>query len=518
MVKKVTIFGAGIGGLTLAHQLAKYPDEYEVIIYEKKDAVGGMARSGRDSDGCATEYCWRVFFGFYDNFLGVLSEIPTPSGSTLDHLTEYKHKSLSDGKVTLRENISIIKTALQGLCTSDERMDALDNVSWWDALNTSQASHLFREIGGWLGMDRYKGSYRSVIKVGIEMHILNYILQKDYRDYITSQPTSEAIFNWWVLDLQRRGVTFKMNTELETVFTDGQIARSAVINGANGREIVDADYFAFAISVDALQQVIQTIPPLQRSIGSQINKLCDTCLHVQLAFQLYFNVPISLGGENAFLPIDSEWDIIVLSYDNAYKGTRLCNDPRVKGGWSVAVCTAYVLGLVYGKTMLECTYEEILVELWAQLKNCKSLQRLIDENNNFSLNENLVLKWSPMWPTYKFDNGIKTVEPKFTNNIGSKSLRPSYKTVISNLYISTAYINETIDIYSMEAACIAGKRVAREITGKSDPATIRERPKIFAPMRRMDSVAFKMGMPLWLFILLLCFLVFIAIKMVYSRK
>lgn len=40
---KVIIIGAGIGGLTVAHELSKYG--YDITIYERNDIVGGLARS-----------------------------------------------------------------------------------------------------------------------------------------------------------------------------------------------------------------------------------------------------------------------------------------------------------------------------------------------------------------------------------------------------------------------------------------------------------------------------------------
>jgi uncharacterized protein with NAD-binding domain and iron-sulfur cluster len=71
---KCVIFGGGISGLTVAHELSNYnklhrTQIFSIDIYERKDIIGGLARSSRsqpeqsnssDND-CATELCWRVF-------------------------------------------------------------------------------------------------------------------------------------------------------------------------------------------------------------------------------------------------------------------------------------------------------------------------------------------------------------------------------------------------------------------------------------------------------------------------
>ena len=93
-MKTITIIGGGIGGLTVAHELSKYND-YNITIYERNDDIGGLARSKRDKDGCATEYCWRVFFGFYDNLFKTFSEIKDNNQSILNYLTPYKHLNIN---------------------------------------------------------------------------------------------------------------------------------------------------------------------------------------------------------------------------------------------------------------------------------------------------------------------------------------------------------------------------------------------------------------------------------------
>jgi len=263
-------------------------------------------------------------------------------------------------------------------------------------------------------------------------------------------------------------------------------------------------------------------------------------LHMQLSFQVYFNRSISLGKEgsydystkkkieiNSFLIADSPWDIIVLQYDKIYD-TKLCkNIPGARGGWSVAACTAYIPGIIFGKPFNKCNYDEIIIELWAQMYRSKSLQECVMKNNGCRLEKSLIVKWSPMWPTYKFDDTTQTLtteEPKFTNNAGTYTLRPSFKTHIDNLFIATAYVKETIDIFSMEAASIAGKYVAHAIS-EIDRFNIRitaplpvmvDRPMLLVPFRALDSISYKLGLPN-ISILIIIVIVIIIILFLWSK-
>mgnify|MGYP000257114444 FL=1 len=44
-MKKVVIIGAGPAGLTAAYELLKQSDEYEVLILEESNMVGGISRT-----------------------------------------------------------------------------------------------------------------------------------------------------------------------------------------------------------------------------------------------------------------------------------------------------------------------------------------------------------------------------------------------------------------------------------------------------------------------------------------
>lgn len=481
----VIIIGGGIGGLSVAHNLIQTNPNMNIEIYEKNSHIGGLARSYRDpTSGCTQELSWRVFFGFYYNLFEIMKDL-----NVMDTLDEYKHINFSDHSLSALDTFKAYYKIFQGLISCDDRLDDMDDLTWYDSLGTISSSNIFREIGGWLGMDRIKGSYRSVIKVGIEMQMYNEYTNPNYLDYITNKPTSEALFEPWEKFLTIKGVKIFKNHTLKAI--NGSI-KNLYIQDQTGKIItVEGDSYVFALPVKTISQLTLSTPLLQNfEYFQKFHQLTDTCLHLQLAFQVYFNKKISLGDKNAFLPIDTPWDLIVLDYPYDSLCTHKGN---VKTGWSITVCTAYIPGLLIKKKMNECSYDEIIKEIWYELINCTSLQEYIYKENGFILSDNLIELWAPMWNTiYRNDKGILTSdEPKFTNNAGSYKLRPSYQTPIKNLFISTAYIKETIDIFSMEAAALAGRFVSQAIDPNSPEPIITRRPLLFLPFRALDCIFYK---------------------------
>ena len=296
---------------------------------------------------------------------------------------------------------------------------------------------------------------------------------------------------------------------------------------------IESDYTVLALPIEVLSK-IQVFDSYQQE---ELQILAKTCLHMQTAIQVYFDCPISLGQVdgypgNSFLLTDAPWDLIVLQYDQAYdlhtkplsnSCVKLCNKiPNARGGWSIAICTAYRNGLLIKKPFFKCTYDEMKREIWAQLCNCKKLDPLVQKyNGNMSLAslEQRIVHWSPIWPDFEFSRAsdgasvLKSHEPKFTNNAGSAELRPSFASPLPpNMFVATAYISETIDIFSMEAGCIAGKTVASAITGKQLLTPLTGRPALFAPLRAVDAMCYSLGLPnvVTLFLYTLLLLAFLA--------
>lgn len=70
----VSIYGGGIAGLTIAHELVT--KGFKVSVYEKDSQIGGMAKSKRNKMDIPTEHSWRGYAPFYYNAFDILKRIP----------------------------------------------------------------------------------------------------------------------------------------------------------------------------------------------------------------------------------------------------------------------------------------------------------------------------------------------------------------------------------------------------------------------------------------------------------
>ena len=84
--KTVVILGAGVGGLTAAHELVRRG--YRVEVYERNAEPGGIARSATEPDGEHNEAAWHAVAGGYNHLLRILGEIPAADGkgTVVEHL------------------------------------------------------------------------------------------------------------------------------------------------------------------------------------------------------------------------------------------------------------------------------------------------------------------------------------------------------------------------------------------------------------------------------------------------
>jgi uncharacterized protein with NAD-binding domain and iron-sulfur cluster len=83
-MKSVIIFGAGIAGLSAAHELNQLG--YKVSVYEALEQPGGFFRSARCShNNMPSEYSWHGMGPWYHNTFDLMKKIPSQEHS-LYHL------------------------------------------------------------------------------------------------------------------------------------------------------------------------------------------------------------------------------------------------------------------------------------------------------------------------------------------------------------------------------------------------------------------------------------------------
>ena len=81
----IIIFGGGLSGLTLAHELVK--DNFKILIVEKDNELGGMARSRIEDNSIPSEHSWRGYGPFYKNTFQLMKEIPYYDTNVFNNLS-----------------------------------------------------------------------------------------------------------------------------------------------------------------------------------------------------------------------------------------------------------------------------------------------------------------------------------------------------------------------------------------------------------------------------------------------
>src|SRR3954466_12726039 len=268
MVPTVAVLGAGVAGLTAAHELAERG--FAVSLYEARDRPGGKARSfgvpGSGTGGRAdlpAEHGFRFFPGFYRHVPDTMSRIPHRGNArgVLDNLVPATRVMLSQSggrnelvtaaqlpasiddfaavtrflfAWTTRLGIPAVEQAffverLLTLLTSCEerRFEQWENQSWWTFVDADRRSPAFRKFLA-DGLTRTLVAARArEISARTGGYILLQLLFDLTRvggraDRLLDGPTSDVWIDAWVELLTDRGVALHLDTPVVGIACDGQ--------------------------------------------------------------------------------------------------------------------------------------------------------------------------------------------------------------------------------------------------------------------------------------------------------
>ena len=118
----VNIYGAGISGLTVAHELVE--KGFNVTVYDKNNIVGGMARSVREKgNNMPTEHSWRGYGPFYYNSFDILDRIPIKEVCN-DYIIDNKNRSnmfVNELKMYIDHLVREIKNRIDSSSSNSEK-------------------------------------------------------------------------------------------------------------------------------------------------------------------------------------------------------------------------------------------------------------------------------------------------------------------------------------------------------------------------------------------------------------
>jgi uncharacterized protein with NAD-binding domain and iron-sulfur cluster len=536
--RRVLVLGGGVAGLSAAHELGERG--CDVTVIEARGDSGGKARSvgvpGTGSDGrrdLPGEHGFRFFPGFYRHLPDTMSRIPfgkQPSGvlGNLVPATEFQVAVAGRRPVILparltghpggrlgalasllefralgiprEESLFFLQRLLVYLTSSDERrLGELENVAWWDFIQAEQRGEEYRNYYGraltraLVAVRAERGSTRTTASTFLQL-ALDLLARGRSFDRVLNGPTSDVWIRPWVQHLRASGAHLISSARVESIRCEkGRIAGVVVRRADGSRAEHTADDYIAAVPLDVLIPLVNAGLAAAAPALLRLPRLTTAWMG---GLQLYLRRDVPLVHGHTILP-GTPWALTAVSQAQFWlDGVRGYGDGKVRGILSICISDWDSPGLLHGKPARALTSpEQIRDEVWAQLS--QSLER-----GGSRLSRGDVVGWF-LDPSLTFEGGRppRNEEPLLVNTVGSWENRPEAVTTIANLFLAADFVRTHTDVASMEAANEAARRAVNGVlaaagaTADACPVWRLEEPALFAPLRALDRLRFKRGMP-----------------------
>lgn len=524
MKKKVIIMGGGIGGLATAHELSKSPNNFEITVLEHNSHLGGQAA---ELDGIpATKHsalCWHAISSSYKYFLNIMDEIVDIDGiKVISHIkpltkfiyamdntnyiefdnsfvttnvTEFLkgYKKLYKTYPPFNDIISILYLYLHANSICEERLEYYDKILWKDfigKLSPDMKRWVLDSTSIYLGMDYNHLSSNVMLELMRKMQ-QNTQLDSKYIFYSFSGSMYNLLYKPWKTYLENKGVKILLNHQVTKIYhiegfntiSSINVIRKDMIQPCGGfyTEVLTADKFVNAMDIKNIAKLYPISDEFGMNKFIMLNNLSKQ-IQTQVLYYLPYRLqPIGTPPTVLIFP-DSPWFLMI----------------RIEGDlWETNKCDLLSCGIgifdvrgINGKTASICTREEIAAECWKQINRSK---------HNLKLSS-ILPKWN-IWDSFQFNKQtfkLDTYEPKFSNNINTRDLRPNFHDDnIKNLYHATSYTKTYTNIYNMEGAAEAGVKTAKLIISRTNdvepPVYKKNKPNwFFRVMQYIDKIIFKL--------------------------
>ena len=380
----------------------------------------------------------------------------------------------------------------------ERRLAEYEQIPWWTFIDAANRSSAYQTLLG-------KGLTRSLVAVRAQeastrtagytlLQLLFGLLTYGGFDRLLNGPTNDVWLTPWVTYLGQRGVDFHSETVVKA-FNTSEAGITSVTAEQNGAPLqITADYYISALPVEIMTGLVDdALQALAPSLAA-LNKIRTAWMN-GIQFYLAQDVPLDFGHT---LYADSPWAITSISQRQFWSQTNLAGygDGRVGGILSVDISDWETPGLLYGKTAMQCSADEIEQDAWQQIKVHLNVAgaNVIDDSN--------LLSWF-LDPDIQFPNptGVTNLEPLMINTSGSLQYRPEASTEIPNLFLASDYVRTYTDVACMEAANEAARRAVNALLDRAGSSATRasvwplREPDYFGPLMEYDCLRFRLGLP-----------------------
>ena len=490
---KIVVVGAGISGLTVAHELVE--KGFEVEVYEKDSVAGGMARSTRTAKGVPSEHSWRGYGPFYYNAFEIMSRIPIyrklldteknerdiitykgeryditefvpkhPGGSVINTLLKSDRpleKVWKDAKVEWHmKNPYVMKLLEKYKIGSRTPPDVTDNLAQ-SGIDFKLLSNERENTG--INIFDYPYLAYLFIKYAIvnkrrnnEKKLLDVVwpLQETSKDYLLNfisgpgwgfdyKTISTNHFAFFVYLSQYAGnhMWQVMNQPTSEAWIDPWVEHLKELGATFHFNAKMSKFSPEGVVIDGKlvqgDEYVLAVPP----------KIAKP--HDQISFRFGFRKKISFEKHNsAFVLMDSAYNITFYPQDEFWS-------PEVKLGPVVSLWSGTIID---GKDAVKLRPKELLAEIKRQFLQSKYIREIISEED--IVYEEIFEDW--YWSESR--GRLVSKNPKWVNRINE--IRELNTTEHPNVWKAGAHTKTTVDIWSMESAVESGKLASNLILEK----------------------------------------------------
>ena len=529
MPKSVAVFGAGIAGLSAAHEFARLG--YVVSVYEADSEAGGFYRSARikGNGNMPSEYSWHGMGPWYHNTFDLLQQIPfdengslydkglsrpiafcvAPDNGKAAFYTGFLHMPKMF-RLGLWESVRwawLLARTFASDRRSREYYATLKAAEQWKPLLSDLSWRIWRaSFGPWIGSDwtnvslHQAGQFfrKQLITKPSHPHKADHegpAWTHGARDgwLLLRGPSSECWFDKWVSHLETSGVRFFWQEPLSRLdYDDTAITAAQVGSGSS----VTADVYVLATTPFAAADILERTPSLAAQEQLRLFRpLTQRGPHTQVGFQIAFSERIAWPRKRtAVIIAESEFNLTLFAQEQAWESHVALGD-GAKSVWTGAACVATVPGRLYGLPLINCTKDQFIEEVKAQLDSCEGLDLLVREANNGRSWKSVPIIRIEVWHEWHFSpDGIQSAQPKWVNTTETQWNQPTQATPVPNLVLAGAHTRTEADVWSIEGAVESGRRAA----GAIEPS-VKVLPQFVPPWLRMiravDNACFAIGAP-----------------------
>jgi len=523
----IIIFGGGISGLTLAHELIK--KNFRILVVEKDNKMGGMAKSNIENNGIPSEHSWRGYAPFYKNLFQIIKEIPYKKTNVFSNLSVpiefyllYDDVKNYKPKLSISDNFILYYLGIKYLL-ANKRKYKYYSYNIEPFLKKYLSNDGYNMIINFITGPGY-GMNKNEISMGHLLHfpVISQINKKNYKHthtnknntyqhhstdgwHVMNGPTNEVWIKPWIKYLKKQGIDFINNSKLINFnhMNNSIVSVNIKINGV--KNVLIAKEYILATNPYGTLDIFKNSG--MDNLKKKFHLLTKNTKSKQISFRIGINKIINYPITNiGFVMNDSEFNITWYPQEKHWD-----NKPYIKSLWSGTIIDFEKKGKIFNKSAEFLNKAQLKIEIKYQILRSKSFQKLIYENNDFYIRKKDI-DYIEIWNEWSFANGKQEHKnKKWVNNIHNDKYRPSQLTSFTNLYLSGAHTQTTINIWSMEGAVESGKITANIILDKYKIDKIKHYKHINSLSLRMiqniDDIFYKLYLPNLLDILLIVLII-----------